>query len=118
MAEQVAGGVQKVADTAWWHTKVQWGVVGAFLVGVGTFVNASINKLDIVNTAMASAQIQGTTNAAEIVVVKQRVESIDSGVGQKIQQLENKIDAYNKAAQQERAEDRALMQAILREARK
>lgn len=90
-------GVHRLVRSTAWHTKIQWGVVGGFILAAGSFVAWSLNKLDVVNVAMAQSTIQSRSNADEIVVVKQRIESVDSGTRLAVERLERKIDAQTEA---------------------
>ncbi len=103
--------ISSEVGAAWWHTKVQWGVVGAFLVGAGSFVTWSLNKLDLVNTAMAQSQVTTVATSDRTKVLEQRVEAIDAGMRAAIERLERKIDANNEQTDKK-------LDAVLREVRK
>lgn len=115
---ETPSGVYRVVQRTAWHTKVQWGVVGAFLVAVGSFVNYSVGKLDIVNSAMAQTQAQGGATSQKTVELAQRIEAIDAGTRAAIERLERKIDSNNETQEkklQKMSDDIGL---ILREVRK
>lgn len=111
-------GVYRVVQRTAWHTKVQWGVVGAFLVGVGSFVNYSVGKLDIVNSAMAQTQAQGGATSQKTAELAQRIEAIDAGTRSAIERLERKIDTNNERQEQKIDALTQAVKEVLREVKK
>lgn len=111
-------GVYRMVTRTAWHTKIQWGVVGAFLVGVGSFVNYSVGKLDVVNSAMAQSQSQGASHSGRLGMLEQRIEAIDAGSRAATERLERKIDANNEAQEKKLQKVQETMDLILREVRK
>ena len=117
-AEPTSSVNRVMIHTAWWHTKVQWGVVGAFLVGAGSFVTWSLNKLDVVNVAMAQTQVTTTSTVDRTKGLEQRIEAIDAGTRQAIERLEKKLDASEERSQKKLDEVQVMLQVVLKEVRR
>lgn len=115
---ETPSGVYRVVQRTAWHTKVQWGVVGAFLVGVGSFVNYSVGKLDIVNSAMAQTQAQGGSTAQKTAELAQRIEAVDAGTRAAIERLERKIDSNNERQEKKIDDLTQAVREVLREVKK
>ncbi len=115
--EAVVIAEEAVAKTAW-HTRIQWGVVGAFILGAGTFISWSLNKLDIVNVAMAQAQAQGAANTEQINRNSTRIEAVDAGTRAAVERLERKIDASEERTAKKLDDVQLTMQQVLKEMRR
>jgi hypothetical protein len=116
--EKTTSGIYAAIRKTAWHTNIQWGVVGAFLVGGGSFVSWSLTKLDVVNVAMAQAQITAVSNQKQIEVIDSGIKTIDAGARAAIERLERKIDVNNEANEKKLQAIQATMDTVLREVRK
>ena len=116
--EKTTSGIYAAIKKTAWHTNIQWGVVGAFLVGAGSFVSWSLTKLDVVNVAMAQAQTISVSNQKQIELIDSGVRASDAGARAAIERLERKIDTNNEANEKKFQTMQTTMDAVLREVRK
>lgn len=111
-------GVFEIATKTAKNTKVQWVAIGALLIGIARFAEWTYNKVDVVNSAMAQAKTQGDANTEDLKLVKQRMETIDSGTRGDIQRLERKIDENNVAQEKKIGELTQAVKEVLKEVKK
>lgn len=111
-------GVYRIVQRTAWQTKIQWGALALALTATATAANSVWDKFTVLNTANAQATVRADTAVEVAREAKVHAQTVDAGARQAIERLERKIDANEDRAQRERAEDRALMQAVLREVKK
>lgn len=115
---ETPSGVFRVVQRTAWHTKVQWVVVGGFIVGLGSFVTYGLGKIDLVNNAMAQTEVRSTAASQAVTEVRVQVAALDAGTRASIERLERKIDANNERQELKIDKIQQTMELVLKEVRK
>lgn len=111
-------GVFKMVRRTAWQTKIQWGALALAITASAATAGKVWDKFDVLNTANAQATVRAEAALEIAREAKAQVAVVDAGTRQAVERLERKLDANEERAQKARDEDRALMQAVLREVKK
>jgi hypothetical protein len=114
MSDDLVSTVKKTVKA----TALQWGAIGVLFTTAGSSATWAFTKIDLVNTALAQAQVTTAATVDRAKVLEQRIEAVDAGTRAALDRFEKKMDDREERAQKERDEQRVMMQTLLREIKK
>ena len=108
---------QAVARTAF-STRIQWGAIGAVVVAFGAVFSVVLTRMDA--QAQSSAQATSTSTAALDAsrANAARIESVDAGTRQAIENLRRDIAEERADAAKKLTDVQLTLQAVLREVKR